>query len=313
MHYTIESSAAKAVISGLGAELQSLCINTGTPSTGTDNDANTKAKGNTSSTDNLAGNCERLWQGDPTVWAGRAPILFPIVGALKNNQYLYQGKSYTLPRHGIARHAEFACIEHTTDRVTLRLTADADSLSVYPWQFELTVSFSMQQTKLLVQYAVTNQDTKPMFFTIGSHPAFALDRPPSEYYIEFSEAETLQRFPLTTDGLLTSGVDYLQDCDRLGLSDTLFDDDALIFKNIQSRSISLYHQDTPIVTVDTGGAPHLGLWAKPAARFVCIEPWFGFSDDADSPTGTLEDKPEMKQLATGELFNYEWNISLHRS
>ena len=151
-----------------------------------------------------------------------------------------------------------------------------------------------------------------MLFTIGSHPAFALQHPPGEYSIYFSKPETLKHFPLTSDGLLMPGVDYLHNTQTLPLTETLFDDDALIFKNIQSNAISLHHRDKPIVTVNTGGAPHLGIWAKPAARFVCIEPWFGYSDST-ADGGAIADKPQMKSLSAGELFNYEWDILLHQA
>lgn len=282
MLYTIKSAGTSASVSSVGAELQSLRGDDGH---------------------------EVMWQGDPEVWSGRAPILFPIVGALKNNQYSHKGNNYTLSRHGFARKAEFTCVEQAADHVALQLLANADTRQMYPWQFELTIRFSLQQNRLLVSYTVANRDTEPMFFTIGSHPAFALQRAPDEYAIQFSHTETLKRFPLTSDGLLLPGVDYLQQSDSIALSETIFDDDALIFKDIQSKTISLYQGDKPLISVDTGGAPHLGIWAKPAARYVCIEPWFGYSDDADGG-GAIEDKPQMTSLAEGELFTCDWSIGL---
>jgi galactose mutarotase-like enzyme len=281
--YTIKSAAAKATISSLGAELQSLC------------DADQQ---------------ERLWQGDPTVWSGRAPVLFPIVGSLKNDQFRHQQHDYTLHRHGFARKSEFTCSAQSNDSITLQLLADDSTLAVYPWRFELQVQFTLQGNTLRVQYSVTNADTTPMPFTIGSHPAFALPHPVAEYAVHFSAAETLQRFPLTADGLLMPGIDYLQQSQVVQLSDTLFDDDALVFKDIQSRAISLYHKGQPLLTVDTGGAPHLGIWAKPAASFVCIEPWFGYSDDVDGG-GSLQDKPSMMLLDAGQSFTNAWHIELH--
>jgi len=282
LNFTIKSADATASISSIGAELHSLCH----------------------------GGREFIWQGDPTVWSGRAPILFPIVGALKNNQFTYLGNTYTLSRHGFVRLSEFTCIEHNDSSLALQLRADASTLGVYPWQFALTVRFSLATTQLGVSYTVLNEDNAPMIFTIGSHPAFALRNAPGEYAIHFSEAETLKNFPLTSDGLLLPGVDYLQNSHILPLSESIFDNDALIFKNIQSKAISLYHRDKPIVSVDTGGAPHLGIWAKPAASFVCIEPWFGHSDSADGG-GAIEDKPAMKTLSAGEQFSYDWKISTH--
>lgn len=283
MIYTIHSAGTTASISSVGAELQSLSGEDGQ---------------------------EVMWQGDPDVWSGRAPILFPIVGALKNNRYSYQGSHYQLSRHGFARQAEFTCIEQTDESVALQLLADSNSLKMYPWQFELTIRFCVRESRLLVGYRVVNRDNATMVFTIGSHPAFALRHTPEEYAIRFSQAETLKRFPLTTDGLLLPGVDYLQQSHAIALTETIFDDDALIFKDIRSQTISLCHGDKTVISVDTGGAPHLGIWAKPAARFVCIEPWFGFSDDADGG-GDIEDKPQMHSLAAGEQFTCDWGIALH--
>ena len=299
MLYTIKSAQASATISSLGAELQSLrhLANAGDSS-------DKQGAGNN-------GGHEAIWHGDPAVWSGRAPILFPIVGALKNNQYMHEGKTFTLSRHGFARQAEFTCTAQSANSIALQLQANPDSLSVYPWDFELTIGFTIEQEKLLISYRVVNRDTTPMLFTVGSHPAFALQHAPDEYAIYFSKAETLKHHPLTSDGLLTPGVDYLRNTQQLPLTETLFDDDALIFKNIQSNAISLHHRDKPVVTVNTGGAPHLGIWAKPAARFVCIEPWFGYSDDADGG-GALIDKPQMTSLPEGKAFTYEWDILLHQ-
>ena len=133
MLYTIKSAQASATISSIGAELQSLCH---------------RAEASNSPDQQGAGNNgghEALWQGDPAVWSGRAPILFPIVGALKNNQYTHEGKTFTLSRHGFARQAEFTCTAQSANSIALQLQANPDSLSVYPWDFELTIGFTIEQ------------------------------------------------------------------------------------------------------------------------------------------------------------------------
>ncbi len=248
---------------------------------------------------------EYLWQGDPEVWSGRAPVLFPLVGMLRDNTLVHRGQSYSIPKHGLARQAAFDCRQHEADSVTFVLESSAQTLTSYPWKFELQCEFSLRECRLQVNYRISNRDDSEMIFTIGSHPAFALPLTQAtltDYAIEFAHNETLERYRLNDNGLLEdSGSPWLNNENRIELSDDLFNDDALIFKNIQSRQIHLMCGHKQRLAVDTGGAPHLGLWAKPGAAFVCIEPWYGYNSSV-SDSSEFEQKPSMLRLAPGAQF-----------
>lgn len=261
---------------------------------------------------------EYLWQGHKGIWSGRAPILFPVVGTLANNQMMYRGKTYEMMRHGIARKAEFECVAQTQSDLTMRLRSDEQTLAMFPWDFELTVHFSLRADTLSITYEVKNLDSDTMIFTLGSHPAFLLPANDNEsnelaledFDIQFDKNEYLQRVMLNDAGLLlTTSEKYELDNNAIKLSSTLFEQDALVFKHIESRQLALRVNQQPRLTVDTGGAPHLGIWSKPDARFVCIEPWFGVSDYIDSD-GIFENKSDMLSLPPNDTFSHSMRITI---
>ncbi len=275
--HTIHHKNIEASINPVGAELSSLKVN----------------------------DIEYLWQGDEKYWSGRAPILFPIVGALKDDFMNYQGTRYEMPKHGIARHAQFDCMTKSSDSISLRLQSSDASLQQYPWNFELIVHFTLSDAGLDIRYEVTNTDEKPMLFTIGSHPAFALNiKDPSElenYTVTIEQSEPLQRYGLNESGLLDTHSEPHDPV--IPLNRTIFDNDALVFRDIKATSIRLSHAGQTMLTVNTGGAPHLGIWAKPAAPFVCIEPWLGTCDFIDSDN-RFENKPDLTSLAPGHTHEH---------
>ncbi|MBX2824989.1 MAG: aldose 1-epimerase family protein [Gammaproteobacteria bacterium] len=252
---------------------------------------------------------EFMWEGNPEIWSGRAPILFPVVGGLKDGRYRVFDQWFSMPQHGFVRRTEFTAIDHNEESLHLRCVADETSLAVFPWRFQFDVEFSWLHDELQVSYCVTNEDEREMFFNIGSHPAFRLplggdtNTQIEDYLIEFSATETLDTYKIV-DGLLARQPERFLTADkRFPLSASLFDRDALVFMNILSRQVSLTHRLTGArVIVDTGGAPHLGIWGKPAAPYVCIEPWWGFAD-FDNADGYLENKAGIQQLAAGASFS----------
>lgn len=263
---------------------------------------------------------EYLWQGDEKIWSGRAPILFPIVGTLANDRMNYRGKTYQMPRHGIAREAIFNCIDQTESKITMLLRSDTQLLQMYPWNFSLTVHFSLNSDTLSITYEVMNLDSDTMIFTLGSHPAFNLpltdstskELSISDFDILFNSPENLQRILLNDAGLLaTDSCAFELENNAIKLSDTLFNQDALVFKNIESNQIVLRNNQEPRLSVSTGGAPHLGIWAKPGARYVCIEPWYGISDYSDSD-GNFENKPDMLSLQPKETFSHTICVTIAR-
>lgn len=286
----IQHGQLLATINALGAELSSLQLNAQ----------------------------EFLWQGNNDIWPGRAPILFPIVGTLANDEMRYHGKTYQMMRHGIARKTVFDCIAQTHSDLSMRLRSDEQSLAMYPWDFELTVHFSLNIDTLSITYEVKNLDSDIMIFTLGSHPAFLLPTTDfasnelalTDFDIQFEVEESLRRVMLNDAGLLSTTSNAFElDNNTIKLSNALFQQDALVFKHIESRQITLRVNQKPRLVVDTGGAPHLGIWAKPGARFVCIEPWFGVSDYVDSD-GNFENKSDMLLLQPNDTFSHIIRITV---
>lgn len=290
----IKHATLEAVINPKGAELSSL------KHIGSENSGLTNA------------DSELIWQGDKNFWSGRAPILFPIVGALKDGKMTYLGQHFDMPRHGIARHASFQCIDHSDTQIVMSLKADTASRTVYPWDFELQVHFVLDNSGIEIRYTVFNHDKTDMLFTLGSHPAFALQLSNTyqfkDYAISFNEAENFAHYPLTEEGLLeTKAVAFNAHGKAITLSDDIFNHDALVFRDINSTAISLTRDSKNLLTVETGGAPHLGIWSKPGAPFVCIEPWLGTSDFVDS-NGEFASKPDLITLAPDQTFNHTIKI-----
>ena len=248
---------------------------------------------------------EFIWQGNSTIWSGRAPILFPVIGRLKNEQIIVDGRTWPLTKHGFARDSEFTLVSQSNNSLTLELRANDTTQALYPYDFCLQVSFDLRPGTLAVSYKVINTGQTSLYFSIGSHPAFRLplqENTLEDYYLEFSEKETLDRYILHHGLMPENGIPFLNNESRIGLTSTLFDQDALIFRNIRSHKISLNHKSTgERLSLMTGGAPHLGLWAKPGAAFICIEPWFGF-DDPVNASGKIEEKPGMIRLPAGANF-----------
>ena len=290
MNYTIQNHHLRVTVSTLGAELQSVR--------------------------SIASDEEFLWHGDSNVWSGRAPVLFPIVGALKDSQMHLDGQVYSLPRHGLARRKNFKCVSESSNKLVFQLDSDSETLAVFPWHFTLEITYTLSDNHVHTRYTVTHQKQTPdstMLFTIGSHPAFYLplkETPLDQFSIRFNSKENLTHYPLNADGLLAlKGEPYPLLEQRVNLDKNLFNADALVFKNINSSTISLWQRDRERIRVNTGGAPHLGLWAKPGAPFICIEPWHGYSDATDA-SGNFEDKPALKSLSAGESFHTEWFIQV---
>lgn len=255
---------------------------------------------------------EYLWQGDERYWGGRAPILFPIVGALKNGQMSYKGSRYTMPRHGLARRSVFELLHQSDDTITLVLSADTDSLQQYPWNFVLQVTFTLTDNGLVIQYDILNNDNSNMLFTIGSHPAFALSvNAPADleaYTVHIEQNEPLSLYQLNEEGLLDRDCKSFALDNIIQLNQTVFNEDALVFRDVKANTISLQRDGQRVLSVDTGGAPHLGVWAKPGAAFVCIEPWLGTSDFTDS-NGQFESKEDLQSLPAGESFSHRIGVS----
>jgi len=244
-----------------------------------------------------------LWDGDPSVWTGRAPVLFPIVGALAGGSYRLDSMIYPLSRHGFARGKRFDIVESSAASAALRLRADAASLQIYPFRFELDIRFALDGPTLSVTTFVRNAGDEPMPASLGYHPALCWPLPfgqaRSAHFIEFESDESAPIRRLNADGLLAPERHPTPVVHRrLALGDALFQDDAIIFDEIRSRSVTYGAEDGPRIRVSYPDTPYLGIWTKPRANFICIEPWHGVADP-EGFSGDFRTKPGVFTVPAG--------------
>ena len=255
---------------------------------------------------------EWLWHADPDFWPRTAPILFPVVGKLSDNQYTYNGRPYPMSQHGFARDRVFEPVEKRSDHIRFVLRADYESHKFFPFDFELFVSYSLDKNWLWVEYEVVNTDLKKMWFSIGGHPGFALPGwPDISYSLIFEKQETLFPFGLKS-GLIGRKSDEAIPLLKktLPVTKTLFENDALVFNQLKSSWIGIQSEDAShSMRVHFKGFPWMGLWAKPGASFVCIEPWFGHADPVGQP-GELSEKPAVIELEPGQNFKCRYGIEV---
>lgn len=259
---------------------------------------------------------EYLWQADPAFWNKHSPILFPIVGTLRNDTYWYKDKSYTMSRHGFARDKQFIVKDQENGRVCLELEADEATLQQYPFLFSLQVTYELEGANLTVSYTVVNKGAETMYFSIGGHPAFNLPLNKSlqfeDYTLQFDQAEQAEIYPLNPEGqLLASGIPFLDNTDTIPLQKSLFYADALIFKKLQSGKIRLASgKDSRNIEVSFDQFPFLGIWSKKDADFICIEPWQGITDGQDA-SGLLEEKEGIRNLGPQQQWNVSWQVAFN--
>jgi galactose mutarotase-like enzyme len=249
------------------------------------------------------GDHELQWNGDPTVWKGRAPILFPVIGVLNGGGYNYAGTRYAMPKHGFARDMAFAVTSQTPDAVKLRLMATPETRAIYPFEFQLDLHYAVHGPTLTVTAVIANNGDQPMPASFGFHPAFRWPLPfgaPRDAHriaFENTEPQPIRRIDgqgLLTDDPLPTPVSGKQ----MVLRDELFTDDAIIFDKLVSRSLRYGAPTGPQLRVDYAGFPVLGLWTKPGAEFICIEPWHGLPDPAVF-AGNITAKPGIFLVAPG--------------
>ncbi|SEO12060.1 Galactose mutarotase [Flavobacterium sp. CF108] len=282
MSTTISNSTLKASIKNAGAELFSLKDNQ---------------------------NKEYIWEGNPDFWGKHSPILFPIVGTLKNNTYTIDKKEYQLPRHGFARDMEFQLIEKSGNSAVFSLESNAETLKKYPFEFELQLIYTLENTTLNIEYVVINKSESKMPFSIGAHPAIALPEKFENYAFKFEKAEPL-KYNLLENDLISNKTETLKTTENVvPLNYKLFENDALVFKTLESNSLTILENSKPYVQVEFEDFPSLGIWTKDQAPFVCIEPWFGYSDTADN-SGDLFKKEGILILDVDQSFHSKFSIKI---
>lgn len=257
---------------------------------------------------------EYLWQGNPAWWARRAPVLFPVVGRLNDNSYTTNGKVFSLSQHGFARDKEFVVNERQNDFIVFGLQSNPDSLKIYPYPFALEIVYELIGNKLRIGYEVKNTGSQEMHFSIGAHPGFICplhsEEKLSDYYIEFEQTETLDRHLL--DGGLFNGITekVITNQKKLNLYETLFKKDAIVFKNMKSTYLFLKSRVSDYcLKFEYSGFPYFGIWTKPGASFICLEPWCGIADNMGFK-GDLKDKEGMNSLEAGKIFARCFSIEI---
>lgn len=286
--YSIKNNFIEIKVNSLGAELSSLKNTLGT---------------------------ELLWQASKDIWPRHAPVLFPIVGRLKNNSFVYSGQNYSLSQHGFARDKDFLLIEQSDNNLKFELTADESTLEIYPFHFSLIISYTLKEATLDISYEIFNPDNKELLFGVGAHPGFSTSRESGEsledYYLEMEDVSTLIAERLQ-DGLL-SGNTYEIALNKgvMPLSVELFDNDALVFKNNQIKSIKLKSKKSKnSVELICKDWPYFGIWTKKGCnQFVCLEPWFGITDSINTDS-VINSKEGIIQLASLARKTFNYQISL---
>jgi galactose mutarotase-like enzyme len=259
---------------------------------------------------------EYLWSGDPAFWGKKSPVLFPVVGGLRNNGYTYNGQRYNLGRHGFAREQAFDIVSQSKEQVSFRLTDNETTRKHYPFHFIFYIDYRLENDRLRVIYRVENSDKKDLLFSVGAHPAFRVPLAPDtsyeDYYLFFEEEENSPIWPISSTGdIALSPQPFLEGTRKLPLKKSLFYRDALVFKDLQSRSISLKSDRTPYgVSIRFDAFPYMGIWAAKDADFLCIEPWCGIGD-SEAASGELAGKEGINRLPPGGLFEREWSAQFY--
>ena len=277
---TLHNDALTIVISTLGAEMQSIRDQNG---------------------------IERLWQGDPAFWTGRAPILFPVAGGFREDCYELDGVRYPMGKHGFTRNQEFEIEEAVEDQVVFLYRAEHEG---FPFKYELRVRFTVAGAALKVDYAVSSKDEKPFYFSVGAHEAYATPEGIEDYEIVFDQEEDLDVSPLVGN-LITHETFNIGKATRvLPLKEEYFAVDALVFRTLKSRGVTLRGGKAGhTVRVDFPEHDVLMFWTKPGANYICIEPWCNHPDFVDAPLA-IDQKDGFMRLAPGETITRSHTITV---
>ena len=284
---TIRSEALTASINPRGAELSSLA----------------DAQGRALMTD-----------ADPAYWTGRAPLLFPIVGRVRDDRLRSGGRDHAMGKHGFARRLPFALIDHSADRAHFRLEDTPETRAAYPFAFRLDAVFTLAGPTLDMAITIANPGDAPLPASFGFHPAFAWPLPygaaRENHAIEFAAPEPGALKRITPEGYSTTPVRPSPvEGTRLALADALFEDDALVWDPVNSQSLRYGAPGGPGLRIDFPDTPRLGIWTKPGARFICVEPWHGIADP-EGWTGDFADKPGVFMVAPGGAWRGTMRVTL---
>ena len=288
MNYEIKNEYIKAKIKSFGAELNSL--------------------------QKIDDSLEYIWQGDKEFWARHSPILFPIVGRLKNDSYFYKNQKYNMSQHGFARDKEFEIVEKKDDFIEFKLSSDEKTLKIYPFSFELYLSYKLERNSLIVSYKVINKSDEKMLFSIGAHPAFnwslEKDLKKEDYFLEF-EINNSKRYFLNELGLVFDSIDLKFEDKKLFLNEELFKNDALVFNDLNIKNLTFKNiRNENFIKLNFENFAYLGIWSKPSGSpFLCIEPWFGVADEIGT-NQKFEEKTGILKLKKDGIFEASYSIEI---
>jgi len=256
---------------------------------------------------------EYMWEGDPAFWGRTSPILFPLVGGLKNREYLHQGRRYQMGQHGFARDMQFKLKSQTNREIWFTLESNEETMRNYPYEFLLELGYELKENTVIVKWKVSNPASGDLYFSIGGHPAFRCpiqdDTKQTDYRIRFDAKEKITA-TVIRDGLASDvKEDYLLEDGCLRITEHLFDRDALVIEEHQAHETAFVKPDGSTYLTVCFDAPLFGIWSPVGknAPFICIEPWYGRGDSHDFE-GTWEERKWGQHLAAGESFEASYRI-----
>ena len=240
---------------------------------------------------------ELLWQGDDRFWTETAPVLFPVCGGLKDDKYKLFGREYSLEKHGFACNLDFDGQKLSENSACFVLKSNEKTLKKYPYNFVLTVTFTLSDTVLKTEYSVENLNDEDMYFSIGAHEGYACKEGIEACEVIFNRSESFETCLLDGGILSRNKRKILPDGKVLPLKESYFEIDGLIFEGVNSDSVTLFNRESGRrITVDFDGFENLLIWTIPGAEYVCIEPWSGFPDYSDTD-GDFTKKNAIQKLA----------------
>lgn len=259
---------------------------------------------------------EYMWNANKDIWGSYAPVLFPIIGSLKNNKYTFEEKKYSVTKHGFIRNNKNLIVkEYSENSITFQYKYNEETLKNYPFEFEFQITYSLNNSSININHKVINHGNNDMYFSLGGHPAFKCplhnNEKYNDYQLQFEHKETSNTYLLTSNGLLSGETKpLLINSAILSLKHSLFNDDALILKDLKSRKVSLVHKTKgSILSVEFNDFDYLGIWAKPNGNFVCIEPWLGVTDN-ENTNGNFKTKEAIQKLHSKKEFYASYIISI---
>jgi galactose mutarotase-like enzyme len=257
---------------------------------------------------------EYLWQAGAAYWPKHSPVLFPIVGELKDGKYIFNNKEYKLPRHGFARDKIFEAAQTSNTSAIFTLKSNDETLAVFPFPFIFQVEYTLNNAKLSCTYHVQNTGTDLMYFSVGGHPAFKVplnnELQYTDYMLHFNNDDVLHRY-LLRKGLTNNATEPINLTNKtLQLKPSLFYIDAIVLKHVKSNEIKLYSdKDAHGLKFKFDGFPYFGIWAAIDAPFVCLEPWCGIADNINHDY-QLTRKEGINKLQAGESWQKTWSVEL---